>query len=49
VLLEKKILKYFLYIFTLLLLSPLEKGATLHLNKLDSPTPKDDLCRVWLK
>ena len=28
---------------------PLEKGAALHLNKLESPSPKDTLCQVWLK
>jgi hypothetical protein len=44
VVLEKKILKYFLCIFTLLLLSPLSD-----LNKLESPYPNDDLSQVWLK
>ena len=28
---------------------PLEKDGALHLNKLESPSPKDDLCQVWLK
>ena len=28
---------------------PLEKGGALHLNKLESPSPKDTLCQVWLK
>jgi hypothetical protein len=28
---------------------PLEKGNPLHLNKLEFPTSKDDLCQVWLK
>ena len=28
---------------------PLGKGGALHLNKLDSPLPKDALCQVWLK
>jgi hypothetical protein len=28
---------------------PLEKGNSLHLNNLESPPPKDDLCQVWLK
>ena len=28
---------------------PLEKGWTLHLNKLESPSPKDALCQVCLK
>ena len=28
---------------------PLEKGVALHLNKFESPLPKDALCQVWLK
>ena len=28
---------------------PLEKGGPLHSNKLVSPSPKDELCQVWLK
>ena len=28
---------------------PLEKGGALNLNKLESPSPKDALCQVWLK
>ena len=28
---------------------PLEKGGTLHLNKLESPLPMDTLFQVWLK
>ena len=28
---------------------PLEKGRALHLSKLESPSPKDALCQVWLK
>ena len=28
---------------------PLEKGMVLHLNRLESPPPKDVLCQVWLK
>jgi hypothetical protein len=28
---------------------PLKKGYLLHLNKLKFPTPKNDLCQVWLK
>ena len=28
---------------------PLEKDRALHLNKTESPLPKDDLCQVWLK
>jgi hypothetical protein len=43
----------FLKIFSVFLLFcdylPLEKGNPLHLNNLESPSPKDDLCQVWLK
>jgi hypothetical protein len=28
---------------------PLEKGYPLHLNKIESPLPKDDFCQVWLR
>ena len=28
---------------------PLEKCGVLHLNKLESPSPRDTLCQVWLK
>ena len=28
---------------------PLDKGGALHLNKLESISPKDALCQVWLK
>ena len=28
---------------------PLEKERALHLNKLESSSPKDALCQVWLK
>ena len=28
---------------------PFGKGVALHLNKLESPSPKDTLCHVWLK
>ena len=28
---------------------PLEKSRALHFNKIESPSPKDDLCQVWLK
>ena len=27
----------------------LEKGVVLHLNKIECPSPKDALCKVWLK
>jgi hypothetical protein len=47
--LEEKIFKNFHCIFFLSLLSPLERGYPLPLNKLESPSPKDDLCQVRLK
>jgi hypothetical protein len=28
---------------------PLEKDYSFGLNKLESPSPKNDLCQVWLK
>jgi hypothetical protein len=28
---------------------PIERGNPLHLNKLESPPPKDDLRQVWLE
>ena len=37
---------YFRYLCNYL---PLAKGGGLHLNKLESPSPKDALCQVWLK
>jgi hypothetical protein len=40
--------KNFQCIFTLLLL-PLGKGVPLHLNNLEFPPLKDDLCQVWSK
>jgi hypothetical protein len=43
----------FLKIFIVFLLFcdylTLEKGNPLHLNNLESPSPKDDLWKVWLK
>ena len=45
----EKIFKFRQYIFTLLLLSPLEKGRVLYLNKLESPLTSDGLYQVWLK
>ena len=45
--------EYFFNIFNRILhfcyYLPLEKGVALHLNKLESSQPKDDLCQVWLK
>ena len=36
-------------VFRYLVKSPLEKGVALHLNKLESPLPRNDLCQVGLK
>ena len=48
--LEKKILKIRECVFSLFHnYLPLEKGGALHLNKFESPPPKDALCQVWLK
>jgi hypothetical protein len=43
--LKKKLSVFLLFCYYL----PLEKGNPLHLNNLESPTPKNDLCQVWLK
>jgi hypothetical protein len=42
---KEDFLKFSVYFYYL----PLEKGYPLLLNKLESPSPKDDLCQVWLK
>ena len=47
--LKKTIFKFCQCIFTISLSSPLEIRGALHLNKLIYPSPKDDLCQVWLK
>ena len=44
---EEHFLK-FVNVFSLFCYIPLEGGA-LHLNKLESTSPKDALCQVWLK
>ena len=50
VLLEKKIFFNFINVFSLFCnYLPSEKGEALHLNKLESPSPRDTLCQVWLK
>ena len=47
---EKKIFLNFVNVFSLFrYYLPLEKGGALHLNKLESPSSKDDLSQVWLK
>jgi len=49
VVLEKKNFKFLKCIFSICNYLPLEKDGALHLNKLESPSPKDALCQVWLK
>jgi hypothetical protein len=43
--LEKKILKIFSLFLHFCYFLPLENGNPLHLNKLETPSPKDDLCQ----
>jgi hypothetical protein len=50
VVLEKKIFKKNSSVFLLFrYYLPLEKGYPLHMNNSESPLPKDDLYKVWLK
>ena len=50
VILERKIFFNFVNEFSLFRdYLPLEKGGALHLNKFESPSPKNALCQVWLK
>jgi hypothetical protein len=47
--LKKKIFKNFQRFLLFRYYLPLERGYPLPLNKLETPSPKDDLCQVWLK
>ena len=47
--LKTKIFKIRQRIFAIWLLSPLENSGALHLKKIESHSPKDALCQVWLK
>ena len=47
--LEKKIFEMSSMYFRCRYHLPLEKGVVLHLIKLESPSPKNALCQVWLK
>ena len=38
-----------MYFHYFVIISLLEKGGVLHLNKYESPSPKDAFCQVWLK
>ena len=46
---EEEDFLYFVNVFSLFRnYLPLEKDSALHLNKLESPSPKNALCQVWL-
>ena len=45
----EEVFKFRQCIFSISEFSPFGKGGGLHLNKLESPSPKDALCQVWLK
>ena len=47
--LEKKILKFVNVVSPFRNYLPFGKDVALDLNKLESPSPKDTLCQVWLK
>ena len=44
-----KIFKFHQCIFLFHNYLPLEKGVTLHFNRLEPPSPKEALCQGWLK
>jgi hypothetical protein len=46
---RRRFLKFFSVFLLFRYYLPLEKGYPLPLNKLESPSSKDDLCQVWLK
>ena len=47
--LRRRFLKFVNVFLQFLYYLPLEKGGALHMNKFESPSPKDALCHVWLK
>ena len=47
--LEKRILNFINVVLLFHNYLPLKKGRALHLNNLESPSPKNALCQVWLK
>ena len=47
--LRRKFLKFVNVFLLFRYYLPLEKGVAIHLNKIESPSPKDALCQVWLK
>ena len=40
---------WLMYFHYYIIISPWKRGGGLHLNKFESPSPKDALCQVWLK
>ena len=46
---RRRFLNFIIYFSLFRNYHPPEKGTALHLNKLESPSPKDALCQVWLK
>ena len=47
--LRRRIIKLVNVFLLFLYYLPLEKDVVLHFNKLESPSPKDALCQIWLK
>jgi hypothetical protein len=45
---RRRFLKIFIVFLLFCYYLPLEKGCPFCLYKLESPPPKDDLCKVWL-
>ena len=46
---RRRLLNFAMYFCYLVIISLMEKGWALHLNKLESPSPKDAVCQVCLK
>ena len=46
---EEDLLISSMYFRYFVIISPLKQGGSLHLYKLEFPSPKDVLCQVWLK
>ena len=38
-----------IYFHYFVIISPWKRGGGFHLNKFESPSPKDALCQVWLE
>mgnify|MGYP003692070963 CR=1 FL=1 len=46
---EEDFLILLMYFRFFVIISPWERAAALYLNKLESPSPENALCQVWLK